>query len=89
MKCKFEECDKPAKGLGLCTSHYSQQRRGHELTPLRGYNRSPYKDENGKVCTKCNEYRKWDEFYDNPKTTDKKHSRCSVCWPRYPRKLTT
>lgn len=89
MKCKFEGCEKPSKNLGLCVGHYTQVNRGQELRPLRQYNRTPYKDDDGKVCTKCNEYRKYELYYDNPRTQDGKHSRCSVCWPRYHQKLTT
>ncbi len=34
--CTFSECDKEPFAKGLCSGHYSQQRRGLELRPLRG-----------------------------------------------------
>ena len=82
MKCKFEGCVKASRTEGLCGSHYSQKYRGRPLSPLREYKWSSFRDKDGKVCTKCEEYRTWDQYYDNPKTSDKKQSRCSVCWPR-------
>lgn len=33
--CTFSGCEKPCKGHGLCAGHYSQQRKGQELRPLR------------------------------------------------------
>jgi hypothetical protein len=34
--CDFPGCGRPALALRLCRAHYSQQRRGAPLTPLRG-----------------------------------------------------
>ena len=33
--CSFNGCERPAKSLGLCHSHYVQQRRTGTLSPLR------------------------------------------------------
>lgn len=33
--CSFEDCGRQMKCLGLCASHYSQQKQGKELTPLQ------------------------------------------------------
>ncbi|SDR70453.1 AP2 domain-containing protein [Microbacterium paraoxydans] len=33
--CSFEGCERPAKSLSLCHSHYVQKRRTGALTPLR------------------------------------------------------
>ena len=35
VSCSFSECDRPARALGLCHSHYVQQRRTGFLAPLR------------------------------------------------------
>lgn len=32
--CSFPDCNKKKFGKGLCSGHYSKQRRGAELTPL-------------------------------------------------------
>jgi hypothetical protein len=40
--CSFEVCDRDAKIKGLCASHYEQQRRGKELTPLEPRLRGSY-----------------------------------------------
>ena len=34
-KCNFSGCDKYVAALGLCPAHYTQQRKGQELRPLR------------------------------------------------------
>lgn len=33
--CSFPDCDRPAKTLGWCGSHYAQHWRGEKLRPLR------------------------------------------------------
>lgn len=33
--CSFQDCGRPSLCLGVCQGHYSQLRRGRELTPLR------------------------------------------------------
>lgn len=35
MKCLFEGCCKPDYAKGLCHTHYTQQRRGKALTPIK------------------------------------------------------
>lgn len=32
--CRYDGCDKAARGLGYCPGHYSQHRKGQELRPL-------------------------------------------------------
>ena len=40
--CSFEGCGREHSAKGLCDSHYAQQRRGKELTPIRSVpNRPP------------------------------------------------
>lgn len=34
MNCRFPDCDRPARPLGLCDAHYMQQRRTGTLRPL-------------------------------------------------------
>lgn len=38
--CAGPECNRPARALQLCTTHYAQQRRGKPLTPTRPQNPS-------------------------------------------------
>jgi len=33
--CSFEGCDKNTMGLGLCSGHYHQQRKGKPLAPIK------------------------------------------------------
>jgi hypothetical protein len=33
--CTFATCDRHVWSRGLCNSHYNQQNRGYELTPIR------------------------------------------------------
>lgn len=35
--CSFDGCDRKHKAKGLCGSHYTQYRLGHDLAPLREY----------------------------------------------------
>ena len=35
MTCTGPECSRPTVARGLCASHYRQQQRGREITPLR------------------------------------------------------
>lgn len=37
QKCTFKGCDRPVLAAGLCSTHYRQQNRGRELTPIRPY----------------------------------------------------
>jgi len=34
-QCSFPGCEKPHCAKGLCNSHWAQQSRGHDLTPIR------------------------------------------------------
>ncbi|WDS61321.1 HNH endonuclease [Satellite phage MiniFlayer] len=75
MKCAFGACERTAVTKGLCSGHYQQQRRGVELTPLRVFTK---RDSNGKVCTKCSEYKKYEEFYKN--TNGVHFAECRDCY---------
>lgn len=61
-ECEFDGCDRPKSGKGLCRSHYLQQWHGRPLTPLRKLVIA-YKDEFGRVCTKCGRFKEWSEYY--------------------------
>lgn len=64
-KCTLEGCEKSLLCKGLCRAHYDMQRKGRTLKPLS--ERRPYKraicTETGKVCSKCNKHKPYDEFY--------------------------
>lgn len=38
--CRYNGCDKTARGLGYCPGHYAQHRKGHELRPLASRQRN-------------------------------------------------
>ena len=40
---------------------------------------SYHHDENGRVCTKCKEYKTWDCFYKNSRGINKKSYVCILC----------
>lgn len=42
-------------------------------------NSTTYRDEHGKVCTKCGEYKLYDQYYRNRNVKDGKASECKAC----------
>lgn len=75
MECSFEGCSRPVRSVGLCRAHYKQKWLGQELTPIKDRVR---RDENGRVCTACNEYKPYSEFY-LQSGTGKPRANCKVC----------
>lgn len=75
-KCEFETCDRDSATKGLCLAHYMQRHRGRPLTPLAKYTRL-HKDEKGRECTTCGEYKPWDHFY--VRTTGARWAECRAC----------
>jgi len=78
--CSYEPCEKSAEALGLCMGHYQQQYRGAALTPLRS-NQHLRRDDQGKVCSACRDYKEWDNYY------GKSRSMCKPCLSRYNTKV--
>ena len=76
MNCEFETCDRLATRRGMCTAHYTQWRRGGELKPLRP-RKDLHKDAKGRVCTNCEVYKPWSEFY----KSSRPGGRQAVCIP--------
>ena len=83
-KCHLSYCDRESTVMArtakvkVCASHYNQDWAGKPFTPLR-VNKHLHRDDNGRVCTQCEEYKEWSEFYDrSPKGTGKQQ-RCKVC----------
>lgn len=71
--CGFEGgCDRKASSRGLCATHYMQMRSGNPLTPIRSY-KKPERDEKGRVCTECDEYKLNEEYYRD------KSTKCKEC----------
>ncbi|MFF3164089.1 hypothetical protein [Streptomyces sp. NPDC003273] len=50
--------------------NYDKQRKGFVRA---------FRDENGKVCTRCKEYKPFEEYYRDNNSTDGKQSRCGKC----------
>lgn len=79
MKCKFEGCERTPRAKGYCTGHYQQYLAGLTMKPLKP-NRRLHIDEEGRVCTRCDEYKPWSEFYRiKHDTFDGYRSKCKVC----------
>lgn len=74
--CAFDGCGRAVNSLGLCQTHYIQQRKGRELTPIREYKRSQ-RDEKGRVCTECSEYKLNDEYY--VRKDGSQNTKCKEC----------
>jgi hypothetical protein len=81
--CAFDGCTKKGNRRGLCPGHYRQQRLGQELRPLR-IKRHLHKDKDGRVCTKCDEYKPWSEFYWH-KSNSGHYACCKECAKKYDR----
>jgi hypothetical protein len=58
-------------------SHYMQRYHGRPLTPLRKYTHRPDAPEGYSYCTKCEAFKKLDDFYSYPNGNP--HSRCKPC----------
>jgi hypothetical protein len=37
--CEYDSCERPVLSKGLCSGHYQQRQKGHELKPLRNRDR--------------------------------------------------
>lgn len=60
--CSVDGCKNDAKSQFLCSGHYQQQKAGKPFTALRTYQKVE-KDEDGKVCTGCDEYKTYENYY--------------------------
>ena len=78
--CSYEPCEKAVDALGLCVGHYQQQYRGQALIPLRK-NQHLHRDEQGRVCSTCQEYKPWSAYY------GKSRCMCKPCLSRYNTKV--
>lgn len=72
--CSFDDCELTAHSKNLCKGHYMQSYLGKELKPLR---KKIFKDENGKECSGCDEYKTWDFFY--VRSNGKHQNQCKAC----------
>lgn len=78
-KCIFDGCVNDKAVKGYCRGHYAQLTKGKELRPLRTYATRIPASETGRTCTKCSEYKPWDEFYDHINGINKKAPSCKSC----------
>lgn len=78
MKCKIEGCDRKVLCKGICSGHYTQQRKGLPFTPLNERKVMP-RDESGKVCRTCNEYKSYENFYSHKMAKDGYLANCKEC----------
>ncbi|MFD8618283.1 hypothetical protein [Streptomyces sp. NPDC059513] len=76
VDCAFEGCDREATTKGHCKTHNKQLWDGKELKPIRR-RIIAFQDENGRVCTECNEYKTYDYFTLN--SNGKPRSKCGKC----------
>lgn len=76
-KCAFNGCENNQAVRGYCRGHYAQLAKGKELKPLRKYKKGV--TDSGRVCTGCNNFKPWDEFYDHSVGINGKSPRCMSC----------
>lgn len=85
--CSFEGCDMPIKGKGLCEGHYSQQRRGEELRPLRKRvskaEAEHLRAQGLKKCSGCDQVKLIEEFTRYRRSKDGRSSQCKACQAEY------
>jgi len=78
--CAFEKCERKAKsklgkdgdGPAYCQTHYVQYHKNGTMTPIRSYTKAP-RDEKGRVCTGCGQYKEYSEYYDSVR------AKCKEC----------
>lgn len=77
--CIFPNCGKFAKTRKhqLCGGHDSQMRAGKPLTEIREFSISDIGIEGWRRCTKCDEVKKVDSFYQ--RANGQYQSHCKVC----------
>lgn len=76
-KCDVEYCTRDKVSRGLCIGHYNQQHEGRPFAPIKE-NFKAIKNEEGRQCKTCEEFKPWDEFY--LRTNKKTHqSECKEC----------
>lgn len=75
--CKFETCDRQSHAFGYCIQHARQYKQGKTLTPLRRWVRQQVLANGHRQCTRCEYFKKPDDFYDLP--NGKKRARCIEC----------
>lgn len=83
MKCALDFCEREAAltakyaGIRVCKSHYQMDYLGREMTPIRPYKDLPM-DDKGRVCTRCERFKPWDEFY--LRTNGNYQAACKRCF---------
>ena len=60
--------------------YYDNRALNLEWTELRQYHHAPrYSNSNGRVCSICNKFKKWDDFYDSATGVNGKIQYCMSC----------
>ena len=81
--CSFRGCGRPHFAHTLCHTHYSQKRRGDELTPIRARrNRAALaeRDDQGrKSCPRCSQWLPECDFMPDEKRSDGLSTYCKPC----------
>lgn len=80
--CVFDGCTKKRYSRSdLCGGHYTQQRRGEPLRPIRRYRFWQTRDEHGrKLCRLCEQWLSPDNFRSNACRPDGLEYQCEPCF---------
>lgn len=82
-ECSFTGCGRPHYARTLCHTHYSQTRRGSELSPIRPRRASgatQTRDADGrKLCPKCDLWHSEHDFVPDPSHSDGLSTYCKPC----------
>lgn len=78
-ECRFDGCSNFAQiaGTHLCSTHNRQRLRGEPLHAVASRSKSDIGVEGWRRCTKCDEIKKVDEFYQI--APGKYRSHCKAC----------
>ncbi len=79
--CSFSGCERSHSAKGLCSSHYSQSRRGRRLTPIDDdYVFTLERDADGnKRCTSCKRWLPEGDFGIENRAADSLTTQCATC----------
>lgn len=78
-QCIFEGCEKKKFCRGYCTGHYQQYHRGQTVRPLERAWKKVERTEEGKVCSRCDTLKLYEDFHASKTSKDGRQAQCKEC----------